>query len=60
MDERIITWNLPNLVSIWLMIILLWVTVGFVSHLVFRKGKSGNNSNQKPGVSYSGSLKVVA
>lgn len=37
MDEKIITWNLPNLVSIWLMIVLLWFGVGFASHLLVRK-----------------------
>lgn len=57
MDERILTWNLPNLVSVWLMILILWTATGIVSHLVFRKGKP---AGEKPSVSYSGSLRVVA
>lgn len=59
MEERILTWNLPNVVSIWLMIIILWTATGILSHLLFRKGAS-SNTQQKPGVKYSGSLSVVA
>ncbi len=60
MEERILTWNLPNVISVWLMIIILWTATGILSHMLFRKGKSTPANTQKPGVSYSGSLSVVA
>lgn len=41
-SENVISWNVPNVVTIWLMLALLWVALGVVSHFVWRKPRSGN------------------
>lgn len=39
-SENVITWNVPNVITIWLMIGLLWVLMGIGSHLLIRKKTS--------------------
>lgn len=43
MKENIISWNLPNLVSIIFMIAILWVVIGAVGH-IFVRSKSAKSS----------------
>lgn len=38
-SENVLSWNVPNVVSIWLMVALLWVFMGIGSHFL-RRGKS--------------------
>jgi hypothetical protein len=38
MNENVISWNLPNFITIMLMVALLWAGVGFLSH--FFRGAS--------------------
>ena len=40
-NENVISWNVPNVISIWLMVALLWTVLGIGSHLLFRKKSSG-------------------
>lgn len=35
--ENLISWNLPNFVSITLMVVMIWLVLGGVSHLIRRK-----------------------
>lgn len=44
-SENVISWNVPNFISICLMLALLWCGLGVVSHLLFRKGR-GSNAGQ--------------
>lgn len=37
-NETVLSWDVPNLISVWLMVALLWVVMGIASHLLFRKG----------------------
>ncbi len=39
-SENVLSWNVPNVITIWLMISLLWVSMGIASHLLFRKHKA--------------------
>lgn len=38
MDETVISWNLPNIISVILMVLIIWIVFGFVGHFVFRNG----------------------
>jgi hypothetical protein len=43
MDETVISWNLPNVISVILMVLIIWIAFGFVGHFVFRKGGSATS-----------------
>lgn len=36
-DENVLSWNLPNVISVWLMIVLLGAAMGIASHTFYRK-----------------------
>jgi len=38
MDETVISWNLPNIISVILMVMIIWIAFGMVGHFVFRQG----------------------
>lgn len=38
MEESVISWNLPNIISIILMVMIIWIVFGMVGHFVFRQG----------------------
>lgn len=38
MGENIISWNIPNFVTIVTMVAVIWVVLGFASHLFRRNG----------------------
>lgn len=38
-NENVLGWTIPNIVSIWLMVALLWAFLGIGTHLLFRRGK---------------------
>lgn len=40
MEESVISWNLPNIISILLMVMIIWIVFGMVGHFVFRQGGS--------------------
>lgn len=40
MDETVISWNLPNIISVVLMVMIIWIVFGFIGHFVFRSGAS--------------------
>lgn len=42
MDETVISWNLPNVISIIFMLMIIWIVFGMVGHFVFRQGSSSN------------------
>jgi hypothetical protein len=41
-NENVLSWNVPNVVTIWLMVALLWVVMGMGSHFL-RKGMSSKS-----------------
>lgn len=43
-SENLITWNLPNFVSVLLMLAVLWAGAGLVSGFVRRRAGIGHNS----------------
>jgi hypothetical protein len=45
MDETVISWNLPNIISVILMLMIIWMAFGFVGHFVFRKGGTAKKTN---------------
>lgn len=56
-NENIISWNLPNFVTVVLMIGLVWSAGGIVSHLLMKGGKSahvGVRSNSAGGIASNG------
>lgn len=40
-DENVLSWNFANVVTIWLMVILLGVVMGIASHVFYRKRNGG-------------------
>jgi hypothetical protein len=38
-SENVLSWNVPNVITIFLMVSLIWAVLGIGSHLLFRKGK---------------------
>jgi hypothetical protein len=36
-NENVLSWNVPNVITIWLMVALLWVVMGVGSHFVRKK-----------------------
>lgn len=36
-DEQLLSWNIPNFISVALMLALIWCALGFLGHMVFRK-----------------------
>lgn len=38
MDETVISWNLPNVITFLMMLAIIWIIFGFVGHFVFRAG----------------------
>jgi len=41
-DENVISWNLANILSVWLMIGLLWAAMGIASHVFYRKSRASS------------------
>lgn len=56
-SENLISWNIPNFVSIVLMIAIIWVVIGTAGHLLvrgpasrrMRSGQSATNTTYAPG-----------
>jgi hypothetical protein len=38
MEENVISWNLPNVISVIMMLLIIWIVFGAVGHFVFRQG----------------------
>lgn len=38
MEENVISWNLPNVISVIAMLLIIWIVFGAVGHFVFRTG----------------------
>ncbi len=55
-SENVLSWNVPNLISVWLMLSLLWVMLGVGSHLIFRKGGKGNLTATGVGTAANGNI----
>ena len=47
-EENVLAWNVPNLITVWLMIALLWAALGIGSHLLFRKHVKGGGISSDP------------
>jgi len=45
MDENVISWNLPNVVSILLMFMIIWIIFGSIGHFFFRNSSSSDDTN---------------
>lgn len=49
MEESVISWNLPNIVTVILMVMIIWILFGAVGHFVFRQGgKSAPSGGSQP------------
>jgi hypothetical protein len=46
MNETVISWNLPNVVSVILMVLIIWIVFGFIGHFVFRQGGGSSTGSQ--------------
>lgn len=44
MDETVISWNVANVISILLMLLIIWIVFGAIGHFVFRTGSKGPNT----------------
>ena len=56
-DENVISWNLANILSVWLMIGLLWAAMGIASHMFYRKSRTPSGGVASTG---NGDLLVAA
>jgi hypothetical protein len=43
-DENLLSWNIPNFVTIVLMIALLWCALGFLGHIFIRRPKATSSA----------------
>lgn len=48
MNEGLISWNVPNIISVILMILIIWIVFGGVGHFVFRTGAKSSPSTGTP------------
>ena len=46
MNETVISWNLPNIITFLLMIAIIWMVFGAIGHIFVRNSSSSSGASQ--------------